>query len=237
MPGSHSDDRPHPLGELAKSIDSEITILNAKWKLFRQLFLEDDSIEDSEKKKKNYDERINLLKDVAPFFFDVTNRFLLESVMLSVSRLLEKPKTAGQGNASLERLIKDTSHPNLVDGFMEEIAVWLETIKKKAKPIYIFRHKIIAHRDLENALSKESLLPAVTYENIDEVIQSINELMNKVNSKVGYGTVMYSDFEDGGSIHSILFHFEKAKYYFDLHKQVALRKITPEELFEKMKRL
>lgn len=79
------------LGPLYHALYNEVTWLHAKWKQYRLLFAESQ-------------ERVDLLNDVAGFFFLLIQDVLWEDIILHIARLTDPPQSVGKDNLTLLRL-------------------------------------------------------------------------------------------------------------------------------------
>lgn len=79
------------LGPLYNALQHEVTWLYAKWLEYRKLYAKSP-------------ERIDLLNEIAAFFFRVVQDVLLEDILLHLARLIDPPKSANKPNLTIERL-------------------------------------------------------------------------------------------------------------------------------------
>src|SRR4030065_1136022 len=75
-----------------KSISKDVSHLHMYWKIFRQLFAEND-------------QRIALLNETSSMVFYILQHLLLDEVTLAICRLTDPVATGGRENHSLERLL------------------------------------------------------------------------------------------------------------------------------------
>jgi len=88
-----STEVPEEIRDLYESLDSEVSFVHAKWKLYRQLY-------------GTSEERIELLNRTAGYFFGVVQQSLFEDVVISLCRLTDPASGfGGKENRSLEQLI------------------------------------------------------------------------------------------------------------------------------------
>jgi hypothetical protein len=160
------------LSELFDAISNELTTVHFRWKQYRILFAEKPS-------------RIDLLNESAPFFFQIIQNALMEDTLLGIARLVGPAKSAGKSNLSLERLTKLIRNPKFAE-LQKEAENLVETAKNLGEFAIEWRHRRIAHQDLDLVLGKSPTpLPDVTRDRIEKVLSALGEVLNRI--AVGYG--------------------------------------------------
>jgi hypothetical protein len=126
------------------------------------------------------DEVIDLLNQTAPAFFGRYQHLLSDYVILSISRLTDDKRTGGrknpQENLTLGRLL-DLDEPEHHE-LRVDLTKKLTVIKAEAKPVQLFRHKVLAHTDRVHCLSPSVELGAgVTLESMKNLLSRINDYL------------------------------------------------------------
>jgi hypothetical protein len=164
------------LGELFHAISNELTTINWRWNQYRILFGEKPS-------------RLDLLNESAPFFFQVVQNALMEDTLLGIARLVGPIKSVGRSNVSighLPPLISDHKQKN-------ETEHLVENAKSLGKFAVDWRHRYIAHQDLELALGRSATpLAEVTRERIEKALSALSKVLNYVAVAFGSSETAYS---------------------------------------------
>jgi len=185
---------PSDFAPLWEDLSSEVTWLVGRWQLYRELFLKSDV-------------RVELLNAVDPAFFSVLQSILADDAILGIARLMDPPGNPKQQNSVLARLRLApaiASDPAL----QGEVQARLQSLDSLAEPIRLVRHKRLAHRDLNVALSQPGAgLPAVTISMIEEVVEKVTSLMNTIQvhftgMETGYSRGIWG-LDAGGMIASL----------------------------------
>jgi len=198
-----------PIKQIFDAIDLEVSFLHAKWKIFNQLYGDNkDSIE--------------LLNEVSPNFFRIIQDTLVDSVIITLSRLTD-PSTTRIGensreNLTFERLLESVDsvkYPTLISNLKKT----LESLKISCKEIRIQRNRRIAHLDLKSIIiiSEDDILPHVTKNMVEEVLKLCRVFMNDISanysdSEKAYELVSLND--DG---RTMLVHLKKSRAYTKHH--------------------
>lgn len=160
------------LGELFHAVSNELTTIHWRWNQYRILFGEKPS-------------RLDLLNASAPFFFHIVQNALMEDTLLGIARLIGPPKSVGKPSVSIKHfplLILDLDR-------REETARRVEKAMTLGEFSIDWRHRYIAHQDLELALGRSfTPLAEVTRERIEKALLALDELLN-------YIALAYSDSE------------------------------------------
>ncbi len=108
------------------------------------------------------EKRSALLRSVAPGFFAITQRSMIESILMRLSRLMDGAKSCGEENSSIGNLcaVLEASHKSLKDDLQELRDDWA---KKGGDAPYVrlvlLRNKVLAHNDYKehSALDPQQL--------------------------------------------------------------------------------
>ena len=186
---------PEELSQIYKSVHSEVVWLNAKWDIYIQLY-------------QTSDERNILLNQSAYLFFRLLKHILIESIILIVSRLTDKAKTSGRYTRSLEKFINEVNSHGF-DELSTSMRENLDEIHERAKPFRSWRHKKLAHSDLNTELETISnSLPGIQRREVSKMLYKINEVMNQFNlfffnSHTAYDSFWFNN-DDGDALISRL---------------------------------
>jgi AbiU2 len=126
-------------------------------------------------------EVVNVLNATAPAFFVRHERLLVDSIVLSLSRMTDE-KSSGSGrnrqqNLTLGRLLElpDTQSQQL----RQELAKKWTKIRKIAEQLRPYRHKFLAHSDLAQHLSRSTKLATnISIGLIKKLLEQINDFLN-----------------------------------------------------------
>ena len=164
------------LRQLLAIIQTELRLLAGKILVFREVF--------------GPDKVVALVNNAAPEFFGICSDALFDDLVLSTTRLIDRPATAGHFNASIGRLVsllKDQGFPafdSVVDHHKE--------ITRCCKALLSHRNERIAHlgdefRSSETGATDDPAelfgpgpLPGINLSNIEEAFQLACTLVSKV---------------------------------------------------------
>lgn len=166
-----SSEVPEEIRELYESLDSEVSFIHAKWKLYRQLF-------------GTSKERIELLNRTAGYFFGVVQHSLFEDLVISLSRLTDPASSfRGKENRSLEQLVDQLAllgHEGLCDLLRAD----LRELGACCEPFRTWRNKRIAHSDLSTVLGiGEDPLPGLSRDTVETALAAARTFMNHFNEE------------------------------------------------------
>lgn len=147
--------------------------LNAEWKMFEKLFLNDG----------NY---MLFNRTGRMFWFDISN-CLISTILQSISRFFDPATSNNQRNLSLQTVV-----------FLPEVAsirMDLERRLQKMRPIWkagikIWRHKKLSHSDLPTSLGKKAL-PQIPFSQIKDLVSGITEIARQIDHQLNNVDVSY----------------------------------------------
>jgi len=169
--------KPHTFKELLDAIDNKMFMLQATWKIYRQLY-------------GTSQERLDLLNTLVPDFTGIVQWVLWDSVILGICRLCDPPEQLGNKNLTLKRLA-DSLEPKPDAAQAAYLDAHLAKVKTLAQALHKHRHKRLAHSDLQSAMAVTDILPGVSRQTIEDVLKAIRELLNKINLDYFNNTVAY----------------------------------------------
>jgi hypothetical protein len=152
------------LGSLFYALSNELTWMHWRWDQFRILFGERES-------------RIELLNQSAPFFFHIVQGALFEETLLGIARVVGPVKSRGNPNLTIMRL------PPLCDAKVPDVHRLVEEVRTASAFATDWRHRHIAHRDLNLALGKSArMLEVATREKVERSLSSLRSALNRIES-------------------------------------------------------
>jgi len=151
---------------MLSKIELEFAQITYRWKIHSDLF--------------NDNNKVNLLNRCSGKVFSVLQSLLVFDTLAALCRLHD-PAESGyskEENNSIANQYKKQKH-KLSELEIETIDSLLMSLTEKMTNIKILRNKAISHNDLAVA---ESLitLPNVTYGEIDDVLATMNTILNKI---------------------------------------------------------
>lgn len=183
------------LGTFYGALQYEVTWCHAKWQQYRILFA-------------HTDQRVDLLNEAAGFFFKVVQDVMWEDVLLHVARLTDPPKSAGKANLTIHRL------PDLVTDSVlaSEVRALAESASLKCAFAREWRHRHLAHRDLDLALDRVHALPLppVSRLAVTEALGSISSALNRVESHYFDSHVAFEHFVAHDDANALVYYLAKA---------------------------
>jgi hypothetical protein len=137
---------------------TDLARLNAKWRLYLDLFSE----------KENTD----LLSSRAPGAFQLIEESLRSDMTMAMCRLSDPSQQGGNRNLSLARVAERFDH---VPGLRELRAEF----KEACKPVERIRNKQIGHNDLDTALRPhDNSVPGIGRKDVDNILRLAEKVLN-----------------------------------------------------------
>lgn len=156
------------LEEIFQKINHQVSTLH----VYRQLY---DQIYGSES-------TIDVVNNSAKVFFAMNQSIFIDSIILSVSRLLDPATSGAFENLSLHQLMNQVKKDeNSADDLIDRLDKLLESIHKHIESFKKHRNKRIAHLDrdtIQNAAAEP--LPEISEKNLDKVIEYMDKFMNEI---------------------------------------------------------
>jgi hypothetical protein len=142
--------------ELIEAFDDLLAGLNGDWRLHKELFQD----------PANYE----LFSQSSPLIWQMLGDSLVDSVLLSIARLLDPPKSVGKDNLSIAQVLSQLA----AGSEREKLASDHNDLRRKSDAaLRHWRNKRLSHNDLAT-LTRIEPLPKITYEEISELIDGIN---------------------------------------------------------------
>lgn len=197
------DHLPQPFRRDFKSLCYQVTRAHGRWRRFLDLFGESE-------------QRIELLNETAPAFFSDLQETYIDTIFLSIMRLLDPLESAGDENLVLEQLVeraKEVGDYDLADDLSDQ----LDNLKDHCADLKTWRHKRLAHldRDFEHErIEKKDPLPGIQRETIDEALSLIEDFLNTVEGYYGDSQIYFEPMTRGDA-ESLVVALKKAVDYDD----------------------
>jgi hypothetical protein len=182
------------LGRMFFALYKEVVWVHAIWQEYRTLY-------------GTSSEQLQIANRAAGFFFKIVQDELWDSVLLRVARLTDSPKSMGHANLTLcglPALIADA-------GLKKELEQLVEASLQKAQFAREHRHKRLAHRDLVHATDSSTSLSGISRMHVEEMLDSLRNVMNKVDAHYRNTTVMYKDFITSHGAEHLLYVLKRAE--------------------------
>ena len=172
-------------------IRNEASDAAAKWKLVMQLFGKSEA-------------RCSLLSQTGSVFFALARDALIADALLTLGRLLDKPKQGSNNNVCLEYLINSIRARNDND-LARELEAVLKNARSSECKARKHRNKRIAHNDLLTQLDDAgSPLPNTTVGEMNELLESTQVFLNKIEMYYCNSQTLYSSQVLTGDADSII---------------------------------
>jgi hypothetical protein len=144
--------------EIFGHLCNDLAWLNAKWRLYQDLFSE----------KENTD----LLSNCAPGAFQIIEEALRNDLTMAMCRFSDPSQLGGRQNLSLARVAERFEHVPGLKALREEF-------HQACKPVQAVRNKRVGHNDLHTALNpRDNPLPGIGRNEIDTIIRLAERLLN-----------------------------------------------------------
>jgi len=132
-------------------------------------------------------ETVELLNKIDGHCFGFIQQIYNDSIILSLTKLIDPMKSGRNKNIVLETLINDVDDLKI----KEELYEQLNIIRKFSKIYKEQRNKVIAHSDYNTYYKKQKTYLAVKNDEINKIIEQIIVFMNKVEKSHSYQICTY----------------------------------------------
>ena len=165
------------LGRLFYAMQKELVWLHVIWQEYRVLYGTSPA-------------QLQIANRAAGFFFRIVQDELWDSVVLRIARLTDSQKSMGKPNLTIRAFPDLLSDQNLKQELDDLISISL----KKAEFAREHRHKRLAHNDLAQAIESSTPLNGISRRNVEEMLESLRNVMNRLDAHYRNTTFMYQHF-------------------------------------------
>lgn len=177
------------LGETYILLCASLVDLNVKWSLYRAIYGTNE-------------ERVKLVNQAAGVFFQTVQNSLLDDILIHISRLTDRSKTAGKENLTIFRLSSLIECSEILPVFEEHMSV----AKERCSFARDWRNRRIAHSDLEHRFNPRSKpLETASRKNINDALTSIASVLNVLSRRYIGSTMIYEESVTIGDAEAILY--------------------------------
>jgi hypothetical protein len=188
---------PDPIRELYESRWQEAAEFHSVWVMLQQLF--DGTAKNA-----------RLIRHTGASFFMAVRKAMRDSIVLSVARLTDPPRTGRKENASLPALLEKTRECG-APALVVELELLMGEIKTLAEPIRDRRNRALAHADLETALLiHPDPLPGISFALLEELSSKIADFLNRITRHFLRSETRFTHPVMSGDAKTLLFYLEKA---------------------------
>jgi len=193
--------------ELFEKLNDDVITISWKWQIIRSLY--------------GTQERVDLLSATAPSFFQVCQSTFADDVFLMLSRITDSPKTRGQENLVIARLI-DSIDANQDPAFHQKLKQMADAAILACLPFRKHRHKRLAHSDLSFKLQTAgNLIPNISVDEINRAVEALQNVLNEFNRHFLDRETSYKVIENGG-VKALVTYLQKGVDAFEAEKRQAL---------------
>ena len=165
------------MDEEFRLIQHELYTIIAKWRTFTELY--------------GVEANVKLLNETAPLFFWFVQDTFVDDVVLCIVRLLDPPKSMGKENLTIAHLIDHIAKAGHATLHAEVLDLY-SSIRTDGSRLITVRNKLLAHNDLvEKQTKSASLYSGVSRNFIEEIIQRLCALMNKIHGSLSDTETVY----------------------------------------------
>ena len=181
------------LGSNFFALHRKLVELHVLWQQYRQLFGSET-------------ETVHMLNRIAALFFKIVQDELWDSVLLSISRMTDPPRTGTKKNLtiwSLPPLIADVT-------LRADLEFLCRTAVTEALFAREHRNKRIAHQDHEYLSNRDvNPLGEISRQRVESMIGALRAVMNRLNAHFCDITFMYERFVDESGARLLVHKLEK----------------------------
>jgi len=190
-----------------EQLNDDIIALSWKWQTVTNLF-------DSK-------EKVEFLNQTASSFFLACQITFTDEVVLAISRITDSPRSAGQDNLVITRLLEafdQTQHSE----FHAELSKLIDAAMDACKPFKKHRNKRLGHNDLNIKLkyTKEPL-PGIIFDEVNHAIKSLQEILNTF-SRYFFDSETHFKVKEKAGVEALIIYLRKGVETFEKEKQEIL---------------
>ena len=191
------------LGPTFHALYEEVTSLHMKWGEFKKLY-------------GHSREEIDLLNQIAPFFFRVVQDIMWDDIVLHIARLADPPVSSGKFHLTLRNLpplISDRCLAAKVDRLVQD------ALSKSAFARQL-RNRRLAHRELELALDPNAVSPlGGNRKQVEDALAAVGSVMNAIYFHYLKSTVAFDYFVANQEAETLLYHLKVAAQVEELRQK------------------
>lgn len=124
-------------------------------------------------------DRTDLMNNVAPGFFGMTQQLMIEAIVIRLSRITDNVGSGKKENLTLRRI--PDALPDDMGEFTEDLVALIGTAKGQADKVRVWRDKHIAHLDLKHVMSDDSAQFSIGFKEMRESIRAIHAVLNRTS--------------------------------------------------------
>lgn len=204
---------PKPLKVLYDDLYTEVSLLHARWELYRTLY------GTSEK-------RLALLRASADQCFALLHHILLEDLQICLGRLSDPAISGSDKNLSLALLIDSARHNGDAD-LADRLSAIHTRFIDKCRVMRKRRNKLVAHRDLKTVSRGSNGLPGFSRQDVENVIKEIRVFMNEIEQHYLGSTVLFEKVLLPTGPEALVLRLKAAQRYQELRECGA---VTPDDI-------
>lgn len=149
---------------MLSQLEMEFAQIKYRWRIHSELF--------------GSDENVDLLNRCGGEVFGLTQKLMIYDTLAALCRLCDPSKSRGNENNSIYNQY-EKQKSNLSSSEIKDIESDLSSLEGAMSNIRTLRNKSMSHNDLGVAVSSIKL-PNVTYDEIENVLNHIVKILNKV---------------------------------------------------------
>ena len=149
---------------MLSQLEMDFSQIKYRWRIHSELFGED--------------EQVNVLNNCGGQVFGIFQKLLVYDTLAAICRLCDPPKSMGQENNSIYNQYEKRKS-SLSSADIQEIDNYLSSLQDGIKNIRTLLNKSMSHNDLGVA-EKAIKLPNVTFGEIDDALNLITKILNKM---------------------------------------------------------
>jgi hypothetical protein len=197
---------------IIQGLQYEVRYLLYHWRLFIQLY-------------GGSNENVDVLIGVADELFGVLETLLWDQVLLTIGKLTDHEKTAGQENLTLKHALSILSKRKNPEQ-LAPLKTDLDALIEKCGLIKTIRHKRLAHFGKEYMIKRlnQEPLPGVNRSTIEEALSLIIKIMNGIEENFGEPKFLY-DAENHVVGDELLWYLRECGSYKQVRERAKERKV------------
>jgi hypothetical protein len=197
------------LRKLYDSLVNEVTLVSLKWQTAKDLF-------------GHSQERVDLLNRTAVSFFQVCQSTFRDDTFIGLSRLTDPLQSAGKDNLSLDRLLESLDR-QVHSQLATDLAELISKAKELCKPFREYRHKKLAHLDLDTVLNTQTdSLPTITIGETNRALKSVYDVLNRFGQHFFDTTTWFDKIIQQAGVDSLALYLERGERAFKEDRQRKL---------------